>query len=1066
MFRKNKKKKTNGGFTLVELLATLALLSVVMSIVVSTSVSVVNKAKEKGYQTTKNNVVMAAGNYMIENSELTGWNTGVVCYGESECHYQCVTVKNLIDTGYFKSDVLESEYKKGTKIQESDAVYIERDITTKTITHKVFDSAMCRGDYTGDISFSVNPKGWSKEKTVTIEYKLGSDADIELYDYSYSYTDGKNKNNQKFSSKVAIESIEVNTNGTLTAAINGMEKVYSVSQIDNTKPSGRIVSQHKLNNNQTVTLTMSDSDSGVFSYYFGEKDPSTNKVTYENVANDSDTVTITREVDSTGTWYLRVMDAVGNYSDVSEMTFYETKFNISNATVEPTRILDENGASYTLPTSSNGINVDSGYSFKGWYDNSSYTGSSITNYTTNGNKTLYGKVTKNVVSKSDGYITLDSYSGSMTYGEKSTLTFNVTSHHGGTLTVSDNSSVANATISGTKITLSNLKTTPVGTVTVTVTSGETTNYNSESATYVLTINEKTETPKEDGYVKLDSYSSSMTYGEKSTLTFNVTSHHGGTLTVSDNSSVANATISGTKITLSNLKTTPVGTVTVTVTSGETTNYNSESATYVLTITDGVDPDPDPVPGPKKYRTGSCISVPNLVYNHNYQNLLTVSCTETVYFSLDTSLNENNYKSASTSSPQGMNAGTYKVYYYFPETDIYYAESGSVTSEIKKAENPIVVQANAGLVYKSGNSNGDCAGSLGSAELQYLVTTQKAVGTVYYSTSDALDEVNFKGSGSASSPQKSDAGTYTVYWYVTGDNNHKSKTGNVTVKIEKANNSTSVTKVDNLVYNGKEQTLVSTSNMPCLSVVYYSIGTELTSSNYSSVGKKTASKATNAGEYVVYWYTPGNSNYKPASGSVTGKIEKADNPISVTGVNKNYTGSSITLVTVSKAQGTVWYSTDNELKSSNYSALGSTTKSSKVSPGTYTVYYYVTGDNNYKSKNSSVTAKINCVKWVCSDGYEQFNNSCCPIVYGTFNESLGDVSFANNTCYWTSSKNVDGLHVTRLVHVGYAKDVGYTTFVGFVREVAWGGASGENPYPFSSYGEQYSQKAKNATCSAN
>jgi hypothetical protein len=62
----------------------------------------------------------------------------------------------------------------------------------------------------------------------------------------------------------------------------------------------------------------------------------------------------------------------------------------------------------------------------------------------------------------------------------------------------------------------------------------------------------------------------------------------------------------------------------------------------------------------------------------------------------------------------------------------------------------------------------------------------------------------------------------------------------------------------LTYNGAAQSLVTASNAQ--GTVYYAVGTELTSSNYSTAGSTTIPSRTDAGTYEVYYYIPGNTNY--------------------------------------------------------------------------------------------------------------------------------------------------------------------------------------------------------------
>ena len=89
--------------------------------------------------------------------------------------------------------------------------------------------------------------------------------------------------------------------------------------------------------------------------------------------------------------------------------------------------------------------------------------------------------------------------------------------------------------------------------------------------------------------------------------------------------------------------------------------------------------------------------------------------------------------------------------------------------------------------------------------------------------------------------------------------------NINWSIEKIANTLSVTAINNLKTTGGDLALVTASNAQ--GTVYYSIGTALTSSNYSSAGSTAIPTARTAGTYTVYYYTPGNTNYLEKNGNV-------------------------------------------------------------------------------------------------------------------------------------------------------------------------------------------------------
>ena len=196
-----------------------------------------------------------------------------------------------------------------------------------------------------------------------------------------------------------------------------------------------------------------------------------------------------------------------------------------------------------------------------------------------------------------------------------------------------------------------------------------------------------------------------------------------------------------------------------------------------------------------------------------------------------------------------------------------------------------------------------------------------------------------------------AGTATII--ITGKGNY---TGTVekTFKINGDENPITVTG-NTLTYNGKAQNLVTTAKAQ--GAVYYSVGTSLTSSNYTTAGSTTIPTQTSANTsgYVVYYYCVGNGNYNAKSGNVTVKIAKAAsvNP-TLTDVSVPYDTKAHAISVSGGSGGTIYYrtSTDN-------STWGSwtTTKPTRTSVGTTYVQAYVKGDSNHSDTSATASKKI-------------------------------------------------------------------------------------------------------------
>ena len=210
----NKKKNQKGGFTLVELLATIAILAIVSVIPIYTATNLISKTKEKSYKVSISNIEQGSGSYAIENQSGIKW---LPDEHDANGEYYCVTVQDLIDMGYFDNEVLNSKVDNNTKVTKGDYVYLKRNKTTKTILENkllVGDNAHLSSIYCGDINssgnidFQAEPTGWSNYKNVAINYQIlnlkGNSSD---YQYYYLRDDTNETNIKNFSNSNATATI-------------------------------------------------------------------------------------------------------------------------------------------------------------------------------------------------------------------------------------------------------------------------------------------------------------------------------------------------------------------------------------------------------------------------------------------------------------------------------------------------------------------------------------------------------------------------------------------------------------------------------------------------------------------------------------------------------------------------------------------------------------------------------------------------------------------------------------------------------------------------------------------
>ena len=175
--------RKKNGFTLVELLSTIVILGIVVSVTVYIVMKNINKAKEDAELITYNNIKSAAKVY---NDEVASyWNT------KDNYEYSCISLGNMIEIGYFDEKVIDEndKFSKGTMIK------VIRDKDSKVIKETSFsfeDSILPDVDcgYQSSISISTDNKGKNVNMTnAKILYNtLGSDY------YRYFYISGFSEN--------------------------------------------------------------------------------------------------------------------------------------------------------------------------------------------------------------------------------------------------------------------------------------------------------------------------------------------------------------------------------------------------------------------------------------------------------------------------------------------------------------------------------------------------------------------------------------------------------------------------------------------------------------------------------------------------------------------------------------------------------------------------------------------------------------------------------------------------------------------------------------------------------
>jgi len=184
-----KRRKRDNGFTLIELLSIILILTLVFSFSIFIIGDAISKSKAKSYKVTINNIENMAGSYLVEGAEELFY---ISKKKSDNLEYQCIVVQDLIDSGFFKNDILSSKVSDVRNVEAYDFVYVERNIDTKVITKTEYlmaddnTSVLCFDaiNATGDINIMIAPDGWSSYKEITLKYRVKNYYDIDDYTFS------------------------------------------------------------------------------------------------------------------------------------------------------------------------------------------------------------------------------------------------------------------------------------------------------------------------------------------------------------------------------------------------------------------------------------------------------------------------------------------------------------------------------------------------------------------------------------------------------------------------------------------------------------------------------------------------------------------------------------------------------------------------------------------------------------------------------------------------------------------------------------------------------------------
>ena len=362
------------GFTLIELLAVIVIIGAIGGIAATAVVSIINNSKENATELAINNVKSAAELYSKENNKEIEWIKQYNEDGTETSKFVCMTVRQLINNGYFDEDFFEEdiyhdrlndntyiEIKQGINSDNTDVIIHEdantlNDCETEAINSELSDIVYSNpNSFTDRLSFDVSPKNEVGDVTFFVTYekdKVESD-NIDCNNGTCLFE--RLEDNTGYKIKICMRPNEGNT--TLK---NTVCEYFGQATEAFTEPTIKIENANKWKKIKKVTITYDDT--GIYNekgiHYFKSEVNATfvsGKIykcdNFENGKNNTCNSAITANGTITeGTWYkvegekvefnvathlgkgnskvitARIQDQTGNYIDSKEnITRIDTK---------------------------------------------------------------------------------------------------------------------------------------------------------------------------------------------------------------------------------------------------------------------------------------------------------------------------------------------------------------------------------------------------------------------------------------------------------------------------------------------------------------------------------------------------------------------------------------------------------------------------------------------------------------------------------------------------------------------------------------------------------------------
>jgi len=132
------KKINRKGFTLIEVIMTVAILGLITLIIVPSIGGLIEKNKDDSYENLKKSFIAAAKTYVADNR----YSLGISCPTSRSEPTKCITLQTLVAVGNLTGTIVDPRTEEEINLEDN-GVKVKYSCSKKTFSYEYFEKKSC-----------------------------------------------------------------------------------------------------------------------------------------------------------------------------------------------------------------------------------------------------------------------------------------------------------------------------------------------------------------------------------------------------------------------------------------------------------------------------------------------------------------------------------------------------------------------------------------------------------------------------------------------------------------------------------------------------------------------------------------------------------------------------------------------------------------------------------------------------------------------------------------------------------------------------------------------------------